>query len=56
LIVWCLDCRRQVEPDPAEQVPRYGVETSIPNWRNRLICGQYGSHNVDMFVIGTERR
>jgi len=24
LIVWCKDCDRQVEPDPAEMVARYG--------------------------------
>jgi hypothetical protein len=24
LIVWCLDCRHQVEPDPAEMAERYG--------------------------------
>ena len=26
LIVWCRDCRHQVEPDPAEQAVRYGAE------------------------------
>ena len=26
LIVWCLDCRHQVEPDPAEMAERYGAE------------------------------
>jgi hypothetical protein len=25
LIVWCLDCRHQAEPDPAEMAERYGV-------------------------------
>jgi hypothetical protein len=23
LIVWCLDCHRRVEPDPAEMAQRY---------------------------------
>jgi hypothetical protein len=30
LIVWCKDCRHQVEPDPAEMAARYGAETSVP--------------------------
>jgi hypothetical protein len=28
LIVWCRDCRHQVEPDPAEMAERYGAEMS----------------------------
>jgi hypothetical protein len=35
LIVWCLDCRHRVEPDPAEMAERYGAE--IPKWRERLV-------------------
>ena len=30
LIVWCLDCRRQVEPDPAEMAERYGGRDDGP--------------------------
>jgi hypothetical protein len=30
LIVWCLDCHHQVEPDPAEMAERYGVEMPCP--------------------------
>ena len=30
LIVWCLDCRHQVEPDPAEMAERY----SVLDWRS----------------------
>jgi Zn finger protein HypA/HybF involved in hydrogenase expression len=56
LIVWCLDCRHQVEPDPAEMAERYGAETSVPDWHARLICAQCGSRRVDMVVSGTERR
>jgi hypothetical protein len=56
LIVWCRDCRHQVEPDPAEMAARYGAETTVPNWRERLKCGQCGSRNIDMVVTGTERR
>jgi hypothetical protein len=28
LIVWCLDCHHQVEPDPAEMAMRYGTEAT----------------------------
>jgi hypothetical protein len=35
LIVWCQDCRHQVEPDPAEMAQRYGPETTVPDWRER---------------------
>ena len=30
LIVWCLDCRHQVEPDPAEMAELYGAEYAGP--------------------------
>ena len=43
LIVWCLDCQHQVEPDPAEMAERYGAETSVPNWHARLVCSECGS-------------
>jgi hypothetical protein len=41
--------------------PRCYVQTDHPwdevlNRHNRLICGQRGSHNVDMVVTGTKRR
>jgi hypothetical protein len=26
LIVWCKDCRNQVEPDPAKMAERYGAD------------------------------
>ena len=55
-IVWCLDCRHQGEPDPAEMVERYGAEMPVPDWCTRLVCGQCGSRHVDMVVTGTERR
>jgi Zn finger protein HypA/HybF involved in hydrogenase expression len=55
LIVWCKECGRRVEPDPAEQARRYGVEMAVPDWHKRLVCGECGSHNVDMVVTGTER-
>ena len=55
LIVWCRDCRHQVEPDPAEMAERYGAETTVPEWRRRLVCSQCGSRNVDMVVTGARR-
>ncbi len=56
LIVWCLDCGHQVEPDPAELAQRYGADMAVPEWRQRLVCGRCGSRNVDMVVSGTGRR
>jgi hypothetical protein len=35
---------------------RYGAEMTVPAWRERLVCGQCGSRNVDMVVTGTRRR
>jgi hypothetical protein len=55
LIVWCRDCGRQVEPDPAEQARRHGAGTPIPDWRERLVCSDCGSRDVDMVVTGTKR-
>ena len=56
LIVWCKGCQHQVEPDPAEQARRYGAETSILEWREKLVCSQCGGRHADMVVSGTERR
>jgi len=55
LIVWCKDCRHQVEPDPAEMAERYGAETTVPDWGKRLVCSRCGSRNVDFVVSGTKR-
>ena len=56
LIVWCRDCRHQVQLDPAEQAQRYGAEMTVPDWRERLICSKCGSRHIDIVVTGTERR
>jgi len=56
LIVWCKDCRHQIEPDPAEMAERYGAEMTVPDWAARLVCSQCGSRNVSMVVSGTRRR
>jgi hypothetical protein len=56
LIVWCRECQHQVEPDPAEHARRYGAETSVLEWRRKLVCSRCGSREIDMVVSGTERR
>jgi hypothetical protein len=55
LIVWCKACVRQVEPDPGEMAARYGAETSILEWRQRLVCSACGSRQVDMVLSGAQR-
>jgi hypothetical protein len=55
LIVWCKECRHQVEPDPAEMASRYGAETAVLDWRERLVCSECGGRQVDMVVTGTRR-
>jgi len=56
LIVWCKACQHQVEPDPAEVAARYGADTSVLDWRERLICSKCGCVEVDFVVTGTARR
>jgi hypothetical protein len=55
LIVWCKDCRHQIEPDPAEMAQLYGAETTVPDWHERLICSKCGNREVDMVVTGERR-
>ena len=55
LIVWCKDCRHQIEPDPAEMAKRYGAEMPVPDWCERLVCSKCVSRKIDMVVTGTER-
>ena len=50
------DVRPQVEPDPVEMVARYGADTSVLDWRGRLVCSECGSRRVDIVVTGTERQ
>jgi hypothetical protein len=35
---------------------RYGADTAVPEWRERLVFSRCGSHDVDKVVTGTERR
>ena len=53
-IVWCKDCQHQVEPDPAEMAARYGAETPVLDWRERLVCSRGGSRQADMVMTGTQ--
>jgi len=55
LIVWCKACGHRAEPDPAEIAQRYGADTTVLDWRERLVCSACGSRNIDMVVTGTER-
>ena len=52
LIVWCKDCRHQVEPDVAEQVERYGAGLTLIEWRGGSGVRQPA---VD-FVVSNGRR
>ena len=56
LIVWCKECGHQVEPDPAEMAARYGADTPVLDWRERLVCSECGGRQVDMVGTVTERR
>ena len=56
LIVWCKACGHRVEPDPAEMATRYGAETPVLDWRERLVCSRRGGREIDMVVTGTEPR
>jgi hypothetical protein len=49
-------CGHKVELDPAEMAARYGADTPVPDWRERLVCSGCGGRQADMVVTGTERR
>jgi hypothetical protein len=51
LIVWRKECRAR----PAEMAASDGAETSLLDWRERLVCSRYGGRQVDMVVTGTKR-
>ena len=55
LIVWCKDCRHQIEPDPAEMAQQYGAATTVLDWSARLVCSRCGNHQIDMVVTGARR-
>ena len=56
LIVWCKSCRHRVEPDPAEMAARYGADTTVLDWREKLVCSRCGGRQADMVVSGTKRQ
>jgi hypothetical protein len=37
LMVWCKTCQ-QAEPAVADQVARYGADTTVIDWASRLRC------------------
>jgi hypothetical protein len=39
----------------AEMAAGYGAETSVLDWRERLVCSQCGGRQVDMVLTGTKR-
>ena len=41
-----------VELDPAELARRYGADTPIPRWHQRLVCSQCGSRAIDFVLTG----
>jgi hypothetical protein len=49
------ECAQKVEPDPAEMAARYGAETPVRDWQDRLVCSKCGSHQIDMVVTGERR-
>jgi hypothetical protein len=55
LMIWCKGCGHRSEPDPADQARWYGPETTVPDWRARLVCSRCGSRDVDMVVTGARR-
>jgi hypothetical protein len=55
LIVWCFDCRHQLEVDPAEMVECYGAGMPVPDWHARLVCSRCGSRRIDIVVTGERR-
>jgi len=42
LIVWCKACGHRGKPDPTEMASRYGAKTTVPEWRDRLVCSRCG--------------
>ena len=55
IVVWCRDCRHQIEPGPAELAARYGADAPIPEWHKRLVCSKCGSRDVDFVLTGARR-
>jgi hypothetical protein len=54
LIAWCKACQHQVELEAAEMAQRYRADTSVQDWRERLVCSRCVRREVDMVVSGTK--
>jgi hypothetical protein len=46
LIVWCKACAHRSEPDPANHARWFGPDTTVPEWRARLVCSKCGDDAV----------
>jgi hypothetical protein len=46
LIVWCKACQHQIEPEAAEMAQRYGADTSVLDWRERLVSSRCGGRQA----------
>jgi hypothetical protein len=55
LIVWWKSCWHLAEPDVADQVARYGAETTVIDWAPRLRCSTCEGHEVDFVISGATR-
>ena len=52
LIVWCKTCQHRAEPAVADQVARYGGDTTVIDWASRLRCSACDGREVDFVVSG----
>jgi hypothetical protein len=52
LIVWCKTCQHRAEPAVADQVARYGADTTVIDWARRLRCSACDGREVDFVVSG----
>ena len=48
--------KRPFKPDSAQMALEYGAETSVLDWRERLVCSECDGREVDFVVKGTARR
>jgi hypothetical protein len=46
-------CQRRIAPDPVEMAARYGAETPVLDWREKLVCSKRGGRQIDMAVTGS---
>jgi hypothetical protein len=52
IVWWSASDRARSRPDGCW----YGAETSVLDWRERLVCSKCGSPEIDMVVTGTKGR